>query len=124
MARILVIEDHDQLREALEEMLVRAGYDVMTAAGGDEGVTLYRKKPPDVVITDIIMPNKDGTEIIFDLQRNFPAVKIIAITGGSQGNAEDYLRAITSITNVARTFSKPFAMGEMLRAVKELLNPA
>lgn len=120
-ALILVIDDNAPLREALREMLERAGYEVMEAANGKEGTERFRERQPDLVITDIIMPDKGGTEVIFDLQKNFPDVKIIAITGGGEGSAEDYLKSITSITNVKKTLCKPFAMSEMLEAVEDLL---
>ena len=81
-----------------------------------------RKEQPDVVITDVIMPEKEGAEVIFELQKEFPNIKIIAMSGGGQVKAEDYLKSITSLSNVKHTFEKPFVFDEMLQAVKELVN--
>jgi len=122
MARILIIDDDDQLREVLRKMLSRAGYEVLMASNGSDGIDLYRKEQPDVVITDIIMPEKDGAEAIFELQKEFPDIKIIAMSGGGQVKAEDYLKSITSLSNVKHTFEKPFVFDEMLQVVKELVN--
>jgi len=122
MARILVIDDDDQMLEILRKMLSRAGYEVLMASNGKTGVELYRKEQPDVVITDVIMPEKEGAEVIFELQKEFPDIKIIAMSGGGEVKAEDYLKSITSLSNVKHTFEKPFTMDEMLQAVKELVN--
>jgi len=67
------------------------------------------------------LPNKEGIETIFEFERSFPDVKIIAISGGGKGPANDYLKTASSIANVKRTFEKPFAMDELLEAVKELV---
>ena len=122
MARILIIDDDDQFLEILRKMLSRAGYEVLVASDGRKGVELYRKEQPDVVITDVIMPEKEGAEVIFELQKEFPDIKIIAMSGGGEVKAEDYLKSITSLSNVKHTFEKPFAMAEMLQVVKELVN--
>ena len=119
MARVLIIDDDDQFLEILRQMLRGGGYEVLMASNGVEGVDLYRKEQPDVVITDVIMPDKDGAEVIFELQKEFPDIKIIAMSGGGEVDAEYYLNSITSLSNVKHTFEKPFAMDEFLAAVKE-----
>jgi DNA-binding NtrC family response regulator len=121
MATILVIEDDDRFRGVLQEMLSRAGYEVLLAPDGQKGVELYREKHPDLVITDVIMPEKDGAEVIFDLQKEFPGIKIIVMTGGGQGDAQTYLRSIKAYSDVKHAFEKPFAMDKLLEAVKELV---
>jgi DNA-binding response OmpR family regulator len=121
MARILIIDDDDRFRDMLKDMIERNGYEVVSASDGKEGIDLYRKEPTDLIITDIIMPNKEGMETIFELRKDFPDVKIIAISGGGKGKAEDYLSSAGLIPNVKRSFQKPFAMDEMLQAVKELV---
>ncbi len=122
MARILIIDDDDQLLEILRKMLSQAGYEVLMASNGSDGIDLYRKEQPDVVITDVIMPEKDGAEVIFELQKEFPDIKIIAMSGGGEIKAEDYLESIASLSNVKHTFEKPFVFDEMLQVVKELVN--
>lgn len=119
MAKILVIDDNDQFLEIMRECLEKAGYEVLLASDGKIGVELYRKNKPDLVITDVIMPEKDGAEVIFDLQKEFPGIKMIAMTGGGQGDAQAYLKSITEFSNVKYAFEKPFALDELLGAVKE-----
>jgi len=69
MLQILIIDDEDAIRNFLRRMLERAGYEVFEASNGDIGVNLYRKELPDLVITDIVMPEKDGLEVITELKR-------------------------------------------------------
>jgi len=121
MAQILIIEDDVEFRNVLKEMLERQDYEIMVASDGEEGIKMFRNNPTPLVITDIIMPNKEGVELIFELQRDFPDAKIIAISGGGKMKAEDCIKTVSLIPNVKRTFQKPFAMDEMLQAVKELV---
>ena len=72
MALILVIDDEEQVRRMLRQMLERAGHEVLDAADGNEGIKLFRKRRADVVITDIIMPDKEGLQAIIELGREFP----------------------------------------------------
>ncbi|MFH1122188.1 MAG: response regulator, partial [Pseudomonadota bacterium] len=78
MAKVLVIEDDDQIRLILREVLEEEGYDVVEARDGREGVRSYLESSPDLVITDMVMPQKDGIQTIADLQGIYPEVKIIA----------------------------------------------
>ena len=123
MAQILVIDDNDKFRELMRECLESEGYEVLVASDGKIGVELYREKHPDLVITDVIMPEKDGAEVIFDLQKEFPGIKMIVMTGGggSSSDAKAYLKSIATFSDVKYTFEKPFAMDELLRAVKEVV---
>ena len=72
MSSILVIEDNAEMRLILEQTLASAGYEVRTAEDGKQASSLFQDKPPDLVITDIYMPNKDGLEVIMELRGNFP----------------------------------------------------
>jgi CheY-like chemotaxis protein len=118
---ILVIDDDDQLRGMLREMLEHAGYEVADAPNGKEGIRLYRENPADLVITDIIMPEKEGIETIMDLRREFPEVKIIAMSGGGTIEAEKYLRMAKGLGAV-RTLTKPIERKELLEAVREVID--
>jgi CheY-like chemotaxis protein len=121
MARILVIDDNDEMRDVLRRWLEREGYEVSEAADGDEGIKLFHKEPADLVIADIIMPKKEGIETMVELRRDFPDLKIIAISGGGVEEPENYLESARLIGGALRTFTKPFKRDELLQAVKELL---
>lgn len=118
MARILVIEDDDQVRQLLHERLTKAGYDVALASDGEEGIQLFREQPADVVITDIFMPRKDGVEAIRELRHDFPDAKIIAMTG-VRGRFSRLPAA--GVLGAVRTFVKPFSLDEMAVAVQQIL---
>lgn len=121
MADILIIEDDVKFREVLKEMLERQNYEVIVASDGEEGIRKYRSNPTPVVITDLIMPTKEGMETIFAFLKDFPEAKIIAISGGGRVGGNDYLKTAGRIPNVKYTFQKPFAMNDLLQAVKEIL---
>jgi len=120
MARILVIDDDEQVLDMLYESLTREGYDVLKASNGEQGLRLYREKSVDLIITDIIMPEKEGIETIIELRQDFPNVKIIAISGGGRAGTKDYLQ-MAKIFGVQRTFTKPVAREQLLDAIKELI---
>jgi DNA-binding response OmpR family regulator len=120
MARILVIDDDEQVLDMLYESLTREGYDVLRASNGEQGLRLYRQEPVDLIITDIIMPEKEGLETIIELRRDFPDVKIIAMSGGGRIGTKDYLH-LAKIFGVQRTFTKPVAREQLLDAIKALL---
>lgn len=83
MARILIIDDNDDLRTVICGVLESAGHEVVQAADGVQGIELQRRSPVDLAITDILMPEKEGVETIRDLAREFPALRIIAMSGGA-----------------------------------------
>ena len=115
MARILVIDDDESIRVLLRTALELQGYDVVEAENGYEGLQCYQAGAIDLVITDILMPVMDGVEMITELQRDFPWVKIIAISGGRR--ALEMAQTLTSYV-----FEKPFALGKLLDTVRELVN--
>jgi YesN/AraC family two-component response regulator len=120
MARILIIDDEPQIRSMLRLMLERVGYEIAEAPDGIEGIRKYRENPADLIITDLIMPNKDGIGMIIDLKKEFPKVKIIAMSGGGVNRPEGYLDGAKKL-GATRTLTKPIDRDEMLKAVKETL---
>lgn len=120
MKKILIIEDDSVVRDYLVTLLVRAGYMAVAASNGEEGVMLHQHAPADVVITDIIMPEKDGIETIIDLRRSALVPKVIAISGGGHIAADDYLRSAT-LLGADLVLSKPFTGDAILSAVDRLL---
>ena len=91
MARILVIDDDDQILRTLHQVLEMEGHEVVDASNGKEGIKLFRENGADLIITDIVMPEKEGLETIMELRRDFPDIKVIAISGGGRVDPESYL---------------------------------
>lgn len=121
MASILVIDDNDDFRKLMKEVLEKEGYEVLDASDGDEGIRLYRDHGADVVITDMIMPKKEGLETMIDLRKEFPDVKIIAISGDGFEEPMTYLDSAKLIGGAEYAFTKPFAMKELLATIKKLV---
>ena len=118
--KILLIDDDEQFREMLAELLKRNGYDVIETYDGINANSLYLEHQPKLVITDVIMPEKEGIETIIDLKREFKDVKIIAISGGGRTNAMDNLRS-ARLLGADKTLEKPFDNKEILNIIKELI---
>jgi CheY-like chemotaxis protein len=115
MATILVIDDQEPVRSLLRLVLEGAGHDVLEASNGRLGLELYQKGSADLIITDIFMPEMTGLELMLELTRNFLNVKVIAISGGLEG--EGGLTA-AKLLGVRQTFQKPLDMEELLSAVR------
>ncbi len=120
MACILVIDDDLQVRRMLRQMLERSGYVVFDAPDGNAGIKCYRECRADLVITDIVMPEKEGIETIRELVQEFPEVKIIAMSGGGRIGPDAYLEVARQIGAV-RTLTKPVEREELLSNISELL---
>ena len=91
MAKILVIDDEPSILLMIKKMLEKEGHEVDLALNGRDGMELFENIKPDLVITDIIMPEKEGLETIFELRKKNPGLKIIAISGGGRISPEGYL---------------------------------
>jgi DNA-binding response OmpR family regulator len=115
MPRILVIDDDPDTREMLEQILKTAGYEVILAADGREGVERHRTSPADLVITDLYMPNQDGMETIRELRSRFPTVAIIAMSG--KLDTGTMLSIAQNATDVG-ILHKPFLTDELIAAVQ------
>jgi DNA-binding response OmpR family regulator len=121
MSRILVVDDDDNFRWAITQTLRRAGCEVLSAADGAAALQLYQEHPVDLVITDLIMPGKEGLETIMELRRLRHDLKIIAMSGGGHVGPEDYL-SVAAQLGATITLSKPFSAQELLETVKGLLH--
>jgi len=120
VARILIIEDDDRLREMLSRILQHEGYDVADAPDGKAGMRLHHEKQSDLVVTDIFMPEKDGLEVIRELRRDFPDVKIIAMSGGSPIVSMSYLPT-AKMFGAHHILSKPFKLKKFVESVNNLI---
>ncbi len=120
MADILVIDDDDGFRYMLSKLLTRAGYSVLDCQDGKKGIALLRQNIVPLVITDLIMPDQEGIETIILLRKEFPGVKIIAMSGGGRGSSDVYLDSAKRL-GASQCFAKPFDADVFLEAVKALL---
>ena len=118
MARILVIDDDPELRAMLEQTLKTAGYEVISAADGREGVVRQGASPADLVITDIYMPIQDGVETIREFRIRFPKVAIIAMTGRPDAGIMLSIAQNLAAVGILR---KPFAADELIAIVAKAL---
>ena len=115
MATILIIDDEEPIRALLRTTLEAARYEVTEAANGRQGLELYRHRPTDLVITDIVMPELNGLDMILELTRAFLNVKVIAISGAPDTqNALDAAKLL----GVRHTLHKPFSMDALLKTVQ------
>jgi YesN/AraC family two-component response regulator len=121
MAKILIIDDDPTILTMLERMLKRAGYEVDTASNGSEGLTKIESCPPDLLITDIVMPEKEGLELIFYLRAKNPGLKIVAISGGGRFHYEGYLTS-AKLLGADLIFQKPLVHKEFVQAVTDLID--
>lgn len=121
MRRILIIDDEPYILLMLKKMLERAGYEVDLASNGREGMAVFEQNSADLVITDIIMPDKEGLELILEMKKKRPELKIIAMSGGGRISPESYLECARHF-GAEKVFQKPFRQKEIISAVKELLS--
>ncbi len=118
---ILIIDDNDDFRSMLNKMLSRAGYLITEAENGAKGVEAYRQHAVDLVITDLFMPEKDGTETARELKKLDPNVKIIAVSGGGARIVNVDFEDIMLEYGFLRILQKPFRSHELKTVVEELL---
>ena len=121
MARILVVDDEYQIRLSIRTVLKKAGYDVTEALDGEECVARFREHPFDLVVLDIMLPKKDGLEVIQDLVQEFPDVKIITISGAEQVGKVHLLPESVQL-GALRAVAKPFNPSFLLSVVQECLS--
>jgi CheY-like chemotaxis protein len=120
MKRILLIDDDDFFRRRLAEVLRQAGYEIEAAPDGEVALKLYRRQPVDLVITDLIMPEKEGLETIMELRRLDAKLKIIAVSGGTRIDGSEFLPA-AKLLGADATLAKPFSAQQIRDAIAKLL---
>lgn len=122
MATILIVDDDQNVRRALYTLLERRGHEVLQAADGVVAMDHCRRRTPDLVITDLFMPEKDGLELLLELRALTPGLPIITMSGGAATKSLDLL-ADTRMLGAVRTVAKPFTLEEMVDAVDAVLAP-
>jgi CheY-like chemotaxis protein len=120
MTRILLIDDEEQIRLTIGELLRVTGYDVVVAGDGQEGLDLFQQQTFDLVITDLRMPKKGGVETIRALRSLQPGLKIIATYGGGRISGTDSLVTAQGV-GADRLLAKPITLTELRAAVSDVL---
>ncbi len=130
MTKILVIDDEGDIRDVLTKLLQREGYEVTVAGNGNEGLAAFQVLKPDIIITDIIMPEMDGVGVIKEIRSQSSGVKIIAISGGGKQDSLQYQPESISTTvylaaadsaGADLTLTKPFNKQQLLDSIQKLL---
>jgi DNA-binding response OmpR family regulator len=120
MAKILIIDDDTGFRHMVNAALVRSGHRVTEAGDGNEGVRLFKSELPDLVICDIVMPDKDGIETILEIRAVSPVTPVIAMSGGGVNLGLEYLDMAQKL-GAHSVLSKPFRLPELLALVERCL---
>jgi YesN/AraC family two-component response regulator len=120
MALIMIVDDDAHIQRALRQIVESVGHRVIEASNGQDAIELFEEFRPDLVITDVFMPQADGIETIRAVRRIMPGAKIIAVSGGSIGNDWNYLDSVVVLgANLA--LQKPFTCSQLLSAIDRLL---
>ncbi len=120
MTKILVIDDDVIVRETIVQILEDGGYQVLSAEDGKRGMAAFRSERPDLVITDIVMPEQEGIQTITEMLKSKPGTKIIAISGAGRIGNTDFLK-IAQALGAMDAIPKPFDPDELLTVVKNCL---
>jgi two-component system response regulator (stage 0 sporulation protein F) len=121
MAKILLVEDDNLVRDMLVQVLQRASHEVESAANGEEATELLKTMHPDIMVTDIIMPKKSGITLISEVKNKHPKMEIIAISGGGRLDPTGYLDLSESL-GASVSFEKPVDKSALLMAIDLLLH--
>lgn len=120
MARILIVDDDEHIRILLEKVLSNDSHEVVTAENGAVASARQSERPADVVIMDIIMPEKEGFETIIEFRRDYPETKIIAISGGGRLGPDQYLKLARTM-GAHFIFEKPLQLTQLREAIHSLV---
>lgn len=126
MARIVVIEDEDFTRLAVRHVLEGLGHEVFTATNGIEGMEAFRRNLPDLVLTDIFMPERDGLEMVRELKRDHPTIKVICMSAGSRSDASSRITSgtaldIAEMLGADASIAKPFTTTQLATVLDAVL---
>ncbi len=117
--RILIVDDEEDVRETLCENLLACGFEVTSAVDGIDAEQQMGKSLPDLVITDIIMPRREGLETITEIRKKYPQVKLIAISGGGRTNTTDFL-ALAEKLGADGVLAKPIELDELEKMIRKV----
>mgnify|MGYP003836147139 CR=1 FL=1 len=120
MKSILVVDDEKNIRTIVRAILENEGYTVLEASDGNEAIRQFGEHSPDLVVTDLLMPEKDGIETLFELKQINGNAKVIALSGGGRICSENYLNYARKLGATA-TLEKPFTSEELLAVVHQAM---
>jgi len=120
MAKILIVDDDPQILLFLRRILERDGHEVEEADDGRKAREIYDTKQFDLLVTDVVLPGKEGLDLILELERDYPGIKVIAVSGGDRIEPGYYLE-LASILGAQHTLAKPFTPDEFLAKVRTVL---
>lgn len=120
MAEILVVDDEALMRATLRNLLEGAGHAVREAANGNEALRAVASRRPQLIIMDILMPEKEGIETILEIRRHHDSVKIVAMSGGGRVGDTEFLNIAKKI-GADRSITKPFTRDQLMTALKGLV---
>ena len=121
MALVLIVDDDPQMLRLLTDVVELDNHDVLLAQDGALAMDFFDHQQPDLMITDILMPNKEGLELISEVRERYPNLKIIAYSGGGSSDPESYLEFATGM-GANRVFSKPMPLAELRQEIQSLLS--
>lgn len=116
MATILIIDDDASIRALLRRVLEGAGHSVLDSSNGQAGLSIYRTKSVDLVITDVYMPELSGFDLILEIAHEFPDARVIAISG--EVSEQDNILHATKLLGIRQIFKKPLSLEKFLAAVE------
>lgn len=123
MIRIMVVDDDEAFRQTVCELLAEGDFEILSAESGTQLFTVLKKQSVDIVLTDIVMPDEDGLEIVRKIKKMNPAPKIVAMSGGGRIAATDYLE-IARLMGVSATIRKPFKQQELVGLLQQVFSSA
>lgn len=120
LAKIVVVDDDHDLRRTICDYLVSVGHDVQQAADGNNAMSLIASEEPQLVLTDILMPDKEGFSTIMDIRAAYENIKIIAMSGGGQMKRLDLLKS-AHVLGADAVIAKPFEFDDLCKTIEKVL---
>lgn len=116
--RVLLIDDEAMVRKIVRKMLEKGGHDVVDVENGRAGLELLEKSPFDLILTDIIMPEVEGIEVLTTITKRFPSSRVLAMSGGGRTGNIDFLQVAGNL-GASATLQKPFTYDALLNAIEQ-----
>ncbi len=120
MTTVMIVDDEELIRSMIRKSLIRIGYNVLEAENGNEAMEIVGKEHIDMIISDLVMPEKGGIELMIELKNIFPNIKKIAISGKLPTENKS-ISDLAERFNVDAVFSKPFELFDLLKTVQTLV---